>query len=130
MKRREFIECTTLASSAILTGTAAARSKTKENGSDQEPAVQCKITVIKKAFFSDLGEKYAEEKVSICPRFDEGQEILVTSPYRPPENFCPWAWADIRPSIHSVYFGGRKSSIACCTDGFRPVVFNVERVEE
>lgn len=122
--------CAALTSSALLTGTSVAGSKTKENGPTQEPAVKCKITVIKKVLFSDLGEKYSQEKVNICSRFEEGQEIIVTSPYSPPENFCAWAWADIRPSIHSVFFGGRKSSIVCCTDGFRPVVFNVERIDE
>jgi uncharacterized repeat protein (TIGR04076 family) len=130
MKRREFMGCISSASSALLTGTAAAGFKTEENGPKQEPAVKCKITVIKKTLFSDVCEKYAKEKVDICPRFKEGQEIFVTSAYQPPEDFCAWAWADIRPSIHSVFWGGRKSSVVCCTDGFRPVIFNVERVEK
>ena len=130
MKRREFMGCISLASSALLTRTAAAGFKTEENGPKQEPSVKCKITVIKKTLFSDLCEKYAKEKVGICSRFEEGQEIFVTSPYRPSENFCAWAWADIRPSIHSVFWGGRKSSVVCCTDGFRPVIFNVERIEK
>ena len=57
------------------------REFTGKNEPKQEPAVKCKITVIKKILFSDLCEKYAKEKVDICPRFDEGQEIFVTSAY-------------------------------------------------
>ena len=128
MKRREFLGCASAASAAVLTGEAAVLANT--NAAKQQAAVKCKIVVIKKVIFQDLYEKYSNQKGSICSVFDEGQEFIVTSPYRPPENFCAWAWADIRPSIHSVYFGGAKSSVACCTDGYRPVVFNVERIEE
>ena len=122
MKRREFLGCATTVSTAVLAGEAAASIKKSET--KKEPAV--KITVIKKTIFPELYEKYANQKGKICSVFEEGQEFIVTSPWNPPKNFCAWAWADIRPSIHSVYFGGRKSSVACCTDGYRPVVFNVE----
>jgi len=128
MKRREFLGCASVASAALLTGeTAALATKDETN---EQTSVKCKILVIKKVIFQDLYKKYSGKEGKICSVFEEGQEFVVTSPYRPPENFCAWAWADIRPSIHSVYFGGAKSSVVCCTDGYRPVVFNVERIEE
>ena len=126
MKRREFIGCAAAASGALLAGEMAA--STGKEGSMEKPAVTCKITVIKKVIFADLYKKYAKQPGKICSVFTEGQEFVVTSPYNPPKNFCAWAWADIRHSIHSVFFGGRKSSVVCCTDGYRPVVFNVERI--
>lgn len=126
MKRREFLGCATAVSTAAFTGELIAGSKKSEK--KKEPAAKCKITVIKKVIFTDLYEKYTKQKGKICSAFKEGQEFLVTSPYSPPKGFCAWAWADIRPSIHSVFFGGRKTSIACCTDGLRPVVFIVKKV--
>jgi uncharacterized repeat protein (TIGR04076 family) len=54
------------------------------------------------------------------------------------QNFCDWAWND----IHKVLLTLRKQGnfapwmkdgntiIACCTDGLKPVVFKVERIEE
>ena len=59
--------------------------------------------------------------------FEEGQEFVVKSPYQPPEGFCQWAWADIRQFILGVYFGWEDAVVACCTDGFRPVIFKLER---
>lgn len=128
MKRREFIGCASAASAAVLTGEAAVFANPGET--EQRTAVKCKIVVIKKLIFKDLYEKYSDREGSICSRFEEGQEFIVTSPYNPPEKFCAWAWADIRSYIHSVYFGGAKSSVGCCTDGYRPVVFSVERIED
>lgn len=128
MKRREFLGSAMAVSTAALGGEMATSNKKSET--KKEPAVECKISVIKKTIFPELYEKYANQKGSICSVFEEGQEFIVTSPYNPPKDFCSWAWADIRPSIHSVFFGGRKSSVVCCTDGYRPVVFNVERTEE
>ena len=127
MERREFLSCASIASAAVLAGETAALANADET--KQETSVKCKIVVIKKVVYQDLYKKYTGKEGKICSVFDEGQEFIVTSPYRPPENFCAWAWADIRPSIHSVYFGGAKSSVVCCTDGYRPVVFNVERIE-
>jgi uncharacterized repeat protein (TIGR04076 family) len=123
IKRREFLGCAAAVSTAAYAGEVAAKTP-------QADGAKCKITVIKKEIFQDLYKKYEGREGSICSVFEVGQEFTVTSPYNPPKDFCAWAWADIRPSIHSVFFGGRKSSVVCCTDGLRPVVFNVERVEE
>ena len=126
MKRRDFLSCAAAASAATYAGEAAAGTTTTEQATSNAPV---KITVAKKTLFQDLYKKYANREGSICPVFEEGQEFLMTSPYNPPEGFCAWAWADIRAGIHAVQFGGRQSSVVCCTDGYRPVIFHVERVE-
>lgn len=74
-----------------------------------------------------------------CPFFEEGQEFIVEELGEQPENFpCGWAWNDIHKITLALMSGGNFSQwlqdentyIACCTDGIRPVVFKVERVEE
>jgi uncharacterized repeat protein (TIGR04076 family) len=45
-----------------------------------------------------------------------------------PEKFCEWAWADIRTYIPMVLGQGNPIAV-CCTDGFRPVFFKLERID-
>ena len=55
-----------------------------------------------------------------------------------PENFCPWAWIDIYGSVTSVSSGSTYipwnkqdgQTIVCCTDGIRPVVFDICAIDE
>lgn len=125
MKRRDFMCKATLASAAVIAGESYAMSKTKKNQTE----VKCRIKVIKRAAFPELSKKYANEDTSPCPRFKDGDEFIISSPYLPPENFCYWAWADIRVYISQIFFG-RGSQIVCCTDAVRPVTFYLERVEK
>lgn len=124
MQRRDFISCVTAGSVCALAPAAVA----------QEPATKkrqkknnCKITVVKKTIHNDLYQKYRGKEGRLCTLLEEGQEFVVKSPYKPPEGFCEWAWADIRQYILGVYFGREDTVIACCTDGFRPVTFKLER---
>ena len=98
----------------------------------KEEKTICKITVLKRTIHQDLYEKYRNKKGNLCEVFTEGQEFLVESPFSPPAGFCEWAWADIRPFIHGIHAGMRYGEadvfVTCCTDGFRPVLFKVERI--
>ena len=98
-----------------------------------------KITVVKTLNMNeihgdaDLG--CSAELDALCPAFTEGQEFIVTSSQ--PEGFCSGAWADIYRHITVLRWGGHYpwmnedgKYLACCTDGFRPVVFRLERMEE
>jgi len=94
---------------------------------------KCKITILKKTLNRDFVEKYAVSEVVPCEYFQEGQEIIVDSPFELPEGFCSWAWSDIRHDVFSVMLGGKRpyanppeAAIACCTDGYRPVFFKIE----
>ena len=129
MKRREFLGKATVASAAVLSGETMKKSITNKEGSDQNLTAKCRITVIKRAAFPELTKKYTNEDANPCPRYKDGQEFIITNPYRHPENFCHWAWADIRTMIGQIYFGGG-SAIVCCTDGARPVFFYLERIEK
>lgn len=100
---------------------------------------QCKITVIKRTVYQDLAEEYMQDasKFGVCNLFQEGQEFIVSNPFRLPEGFCEWAWADIRHHILMAAGGGdlawmkqRNTLIAGCTDWFRPVLFKIERLAE
>ncbi len=97
---------------------------------DQEKKYTCKITVLKKTLNGDFSKKFKNEQGSICDVFQEGQEFIVKSPYAKPEGFnCDWAWADIRTFIHVVLGGTMNKFVTCCTDGYRPVFFLLERIE-
>ena len=101
-----------------------------------------KITVIKKMSYKDLyGENppatINEDRITPeCDRFEVGQEFLVDNINCPPD-FCHWAFADIQRDLVHIFFRGsypwfkdKGVSLSCCTDGLRPVVFKLERMEE
>ena len=101
-----------------------------------------RITVVKKVNNTDLyGENppapFDEGRITpVCDKFETGQEFLVDSP-NCPDGFCSWAFADIQRDLVHILFGGyypwmkeEGVAISCCTDGLRPVVFKLERVED
>ncbi len=101
---------------------------------------KCKITVLRKMYNADYAEEYTQSNASVCESFEEGQEFVVENMVRPPDDFCAWAWIDLQRSVQTLLRGGNFSDtgwmkddnvlIACCSDGIRPVVFKLERVEE
>jgi uncharacterized repeat protein (TIGR04076 family) len=100
---------------------------------------KCKITVLKRTVHQDLIDEYLREGIAEqmgpCDRFEDDQEFTLDESLAPPEGFCAWAWADIRSSVLAIMFGSNLPwakpgvNITCCTDGCRPVVFKVERVD-
>lgn len=101
-----------------------------------------KITVIKKISGKDLyGDNppvvYDEKQVTpVCDRFELGQEFVVDN-INCPQGFCNWAFADIQRDLVHIFFRGnypwvkdKGATLACCTDGFRPVIFKIERIED
>lgn len=92
-----------------------------------------KITVLKRLCYPELAGGF-DVPVERCRFFEEGQEFVFErlSTLDNPANFCKWAWTDLY--LHIWYFthfeGGPQhetSGIACCTHGFSPVVFRLER---
>jgi len=99
-----------------------------------------KITVLKRMYNPEIAEMYRRPDVhkGPCPYYEEGQEYVVQQLGERPENFfCDWAWNDIQKILFSLQTGGDFSIwmkegynfIACCTDGIKPVVFKLERIE-
>ena len=69
-----------------------------------------------------------------CDHFKEGQEYIMDLSC--PPGFCSWAYADIQRDVIHVLFGGnypwvgdKVTAISCCSDGLRPVIFKIERIE-
>jgi uncharacterized repeat protein (TIGR04076 family) len=104
--------------------------------------IQCKITVLKRSFNTEIINRYVadERKKTLgpCEVFKEGQEFVTDVFGTIPVGFCPWAWDDIYKDLVGFASGGNfgmwyqdpNSIIACCTDGTRPVIFQIEKIEE
>ena len=96
-----------------------------------------KVTVLKRMFNEELAKKHCNPGASICDKFKEGQEFVVEG-LDQPAGFCAWAWDDIHKVILTLRSGGNfkpwmaadNNIIACCSDGIRPVVFNIERIPD
>ena len=103
----------------------------------------CKVTVLKRTLNADIATRHIGMEIGPCDQFKDGDEFLITAGMGKPDNFCGWAWNDIYKVVVTIARGGNfndgmftgwmkddKSMITCCTDGVRPVIFKVERIEE
>jgi uncharacterized repeat protein (TIGR04076 family) len=126
MKRRSFIKTAAVGSACSLAditfagSTAVAQTKLEN---------KCKITVLKRTLNGEWNKEFRNGQMTLCNRFQDGQEFNIDSPWTKPEGFCEWAWADIRTYIHLVETGKFETFVCCCTDGFRPVFFKIERIK-
>lgn len=84
-----------------------------------------KITVLRRMANHDLIQEYQHQTVAPCDLFKDGQVFFIEDWERKPEGFCEWAWADLAKKNELAERLG--VVVACCTDGFRPVVFEIER---
>ena len=98
-----------------------------------------RITVVKKTFNSDFVDAYAEgfkwEPKGCCHDFEIGQEFVSDGSHMP-EGFSDPAWTDIQKYVLILGRGGNMvgtkagTFVTCCTDGFRPVFYRLDRIEE
>jgi uncharacterized repeat protein (TIGR04076 family) len=71
---------------------------------------KAKITVIKRSLNTDIIDAYMKPEMkhhALCTKVREGDEFLIYSEWDMPENFCPWAWADIRQDILAIISGAQ-----------------------
>ncbi|MCI6859081.1 MAG: TIGR04076 family protein [Eubacterium sp.] len=97
-----------------------------------------KITVMKIGCYKDLMEQYENPIPHTCD-MQLGQEFIANG-WEKPENFCDSAWDTISPFVMTLAHGGEnfydgwmknpKSAMISCNDGFRPVSFLLEVIEE
>jgi uncharacterized repeat protein (TIGR04076 family) len=97
-----------------------------------------RITVLKRTFNEDFVNEYTVEYEGKgwipCQHLQEGQEFI--SDGWMPAGFCSYAWPDIHKYVLVLARGGNMigvrdgTYITCCTDGFRPVFFKLERIPE
>ena len=93
-----------------------------------------KITVIKCSVNNDIMDQHADSRWEPCEVFSQGQEYISSEGHNMPEGFCSWAWADILKCVLTLSRGGDfvgvkpGTFVSCCSDGFRPVFFKLERI--
>lgn len=94
---------------------------------------QVKITVIKRFCHKKIVKKYTDyPDWRKCTHFKEGQEFMVNerTPWVMPDGFCGWAWADIQKIVWAIARGGPDKYVTLCTDGYRPVLFLLEKIKK
>ena len=97
-----------------------------------------KITVMRVACYKDLMEKY-ENPIEHACYMKEGQ-VFITNGTQKPKYFCDSAWETIYPFLEVLANGGgnfydgwmknEHSAMISCNDGFRPVSFLLETMDE
>ena len=99
---------------------------------------KCKITVMKKVCHTDLIEKY-ENPIEHACYIEEGQ-VFISNGWEKPEGLCDSAWESMSLFVKALSCGAenfydgwmknKKSAMISCNDGFRPVSFYIETLEE
>ena len=97
-----------------------------------------RITVKKVACYHDLIKDY-ENPIEHACEMKEGQ-VFIANGHQKPEGFCDSAWGTISDFVlllsneaENFYDGwmkNRKSAMISCNNGFRPVSFLLETMEE
>ena len=97
-----------------------------------------RITAIRKACYEDLMAQYENPMKDACSIL-EG-EVFVANGWQRPEGFCESAWESISPFVMALAYGGediysgwmknKRSAMISCNDGFRPVSFLIEALNE
>ena len=99
---------------------------------------KCRIAVMKVARYDDLIEKY-ENPIKHACEMKEGQ-VFIANGWERPEGFCLSAWESMSAFVLTLSHGGgdfydgwmknKKSAMISCSDGFRPVSFLIEALDE
>ena len=96
-----------------------------------------KITAIRKVTYDDLIAKFERSKDFAC-KIQEG-EYWISENGEKPAGLCDWAWETMELYAKTLARGGgdfyedwmenRHSAMISCPDGFRPVSFYIETIE-
>lgn len=99
---------------------------------------EVRITAIRKAFYPDLMAKYENPIEHTCD-VQEGQ-VWYCRDGQKPEGLCDSAWESMAAFVTELTQGGGNfydgwmkdpnSAMISCNDGFRPVSFYIEALEE
>ena len=99
---------------------------------------KCRITVMKMARYDDLIEKYENPIQHACD-MQLGQTFIANG-WQRPVGLCHSAWDTVSAFVMTLAHGGEnfydgwmkdpKSAMISCNDGFRPVSFLIEALEE
>lgn len=99
---------------------------------------KCRITVMRMTSYPDLMEQYENPMEHACD-MRLGQ-VFIANGWQKPEGLCDSAWESMSPFVMTLAHGGEnfydgwmknpKSSMISCNDGFRPVSFLIEALDE
>jgi len=97
-----------------------------------------KITVKRIARYDDLIEQYENPMEHACSM--KLEQVFIANGWEKPEGFCDSAWDSVSPFVMALAHGAedfydgwmknKKSAMISCNDGFRPVSFLLETIEE
>ena len=97
-----------------------------------------KITVMKKVCHQDLIDRYENPIKNACEMVEGA--VFIANGWKRPENFCESAWDSMSPFVLGLSHGAedfyegwmknKKSAMISCNDGFRPVSFLIETLDE
>ena len=97
-----------------------------------------KITVMRMACYKDLMAEY-ENPIKHSCGLHEGQ-VFIADGWQKPEGLCDSAWESMSAFVMTLAHGGAnlydgwmknpKSAMISCNDGFRPVSFLIETIED
>ena len=99
---------------------------------------KCRITVMRKAAYPDLSARYENPIAHACD-MAEGQ-VFIANGWQKPDGLCQSAWDTMSPFVLALSHGGGnfydgwmknpRSAMISCNDGFRPVSFLIETLDE
>ena len=99
---------------------------------------KCRITAMRMAYYKDLMEKYENPIEHACD-MRVGQ-VFIANGWKKPYGMCDSAWETMSGFVMTLTHGGedfyngwmknKKSAMISCNDGFRPVSFLIEALEE
>ena len=97
-----------------------------------------KITVMRVARYDDLIAQF-ENPIEHACGMKLGQ-VFIANGWQRPEGFCESAWETLSPFVLALSHGGEnfydgwmknpKSALLSCNDGFRPVSFLIEALDD
>ncbi len=97
-----------------------------------------RITAVRVARYDDLIERYENPIEHACSV--TGGQVWIANGWQRPGGFCDSAWDSVSPFVMALAHGGSdfydgwmkdpKSAMISCNDGFRPVSFLLEALDE
>jgi uncharacterized repeat protein (TIGR04076 family) len=97
-----------------------------------------RITVMKQTVYQDLIDKYENPIEHACDMV-VGQ-VFVANGWEKPKGMCDSAWESMSAFVMTLAYGGeniydgwmknKRSAMISCNDGFRPVSFLLETLDE
>lgn len=97
-----------------------------------------RITIMRMARYDDLIAEYENPIEHACDM--ELGKVFIANGWQRPDGFCVSAWDTVSPFVMALSHGAenfydgwmknKRSAMISCNDGFRPVSFLIETLDE